>query len=57
MQMCVEVDIAVLRLVAEVNKQVYQVRNVVYDLGAHVHVVLGHSLWSETSEPGISSAV
>ena len=57
MQMCVEVDIAVLRLVAEVNKQVYQVRNVVYDLGVHVHVVLGHSLWSETSEPGILSAV
>ena len=57
MQMCVEVDIAVLRLVAEANKLVYQVRNVVYDLGAHVHVVLGHSLWSETSELGILLAV
>ena len=57
MQMCVEVDIAVLRLVAEANVLVYQVRNVVYDLGVHVHVVLGHSLWSETSELGILLAV
>ena len=45
MQMCVEVDIALLRLVAKANKLVYQVRNVVY------------SLWSETSELGILSAV
>ena len=53
MQQCVDADIAVLKLLSLANDLLYMVRNVVYDPGAHGHVVLSHWFRFENSEPGL----